>query len=69
MDSDYESNLIVSKYNEETSEDIKDIKFPHSEIFIPPSQRTDAPLTGVINPELEDIDPRYQNLAGFKCFI
>lgn len=28
------------------------------EKFIPPSQRSDAPLIGVINPELEDIDPR-----------
>ncbi|KAI1718220.1 bromodomain-containing protein [Ditylenchus destructor] len=26
--------------------------------FIPPSQREDAPLAGIIKPELEDIDPR-----------
>lgn len=30
------------------------------EPFVPPSQRADAPLAGILNPELEDIDPRYQ---------
>ena len=27
--------------------------------FVPPSLRDDAPLAGIINPEIEDIDPRY----------
>jgi hypothetical protein len=27
--------------------------------FIPPSQRDDAPLAGIIPPELDDIDPRF----------
>lgn len=26
--------------------------------FVPPSQRDDAPLAGIVYPELEDIDPR-----------
>jgi hypothetical protein len=26
--------------------------------FVPPSQRADAPLAGIIPPELDDIDPK-----------
>ena len=43
-----------------------DLKHP----FVPPSHREDAPLAGIIKPDLEDINPRYiYNLIFFKCII
>lgn len=30
----------------------------NEDVFIPVSQRTDAPLAGILRPEYQDIDPR-----------
>lgn len=53
--SDQESEEEVEKV--EQIEEVKPKEEPYE--FVPPSQRDDAPLAGIIYPELEDIDPRF----------
>ena len=57
------SPLVHRFSDQESEEDVKEVEEvkPKEEPyeFTPPSQRDDAPLSGIIYPELEDIDPRF----------
>ena len=52
---------IPSSSNANSNEDIgnDNPEISGGEQFIPPSQRADAPLAGIIAPELEDINPKF----------
>ena len=57
---------LVQRFSDQESEEIEKVEQieevkPKEEPyeFLPPSQRDDAPLAGIIYPELEDIDPRF----------
>lgn len=59
---DYEEDpndiIDLQAIQEEMYEEIVRNPLTRGEPFVPPSQRTDMPLAGILHPELEDVDPR-----------